>query len=360
MPYTGGIEGVLSEVAPRLVSQGYDVTVYVRSRYAGRPFKSWTYEQVRLVSLPSLHGKHLEATSHTFLSVLHALLTGADVFFFHAVVLGFFTFIPKFFRKRVVVETHGLDWKREKWGWLARRLIKLSAYLCAIVPDATACVSMTDARFFKQEYGKQFPVIMNGVNAPVLDVDQDCITKFRLCDRKYVLFMSRLVPEKGCHLLIEAWSSLDPQIRGDLKLAIAGDVSYRDKYYYTLKRQARDDVVFLGFVSGRTKAQLLTHGLVFVQPSTIEGLPLALLEAMSYGLYPLVSDIEENLDTVRSCHGTSFRAGDSGDLSNKLAVLLANPEKLDQLRPEISRWILRHYNWDDVTQRLVSVLGGKW
>ena len=356
LPFAGGIEGVLTEVAPRLTALGYEITVYVRSRYAGKPFESTYYGEVRLVSLPCFPGKHLEAPSHTLLSLFHALLTGADIFFFHAVVLGFFTIIPKLFGKKVVLETHGLDWKREKWGHVAKQLIKVSAHAAAVLPDATLCVSATDARFFEQEYGKRFPVVLNGVTPPIINDDQDFISQLGLRPQNYVLFMSRLVPEKGCHLLLKAWKSLAPEYRGGMKLVIAGGTAYEDKYYYSLKSQAREDILFPGVVSGTRKAQLLTHGLVFVQPSTVEGLSLALLEAMSYGLYPLVSDIEENLDAVGSDHATSFKVGNSADLSEKLSLLLADPDRLISLRPEISNWVAERYNWDTVTERIATVL----
>ena len=290
IPYTGGIENVLTNTAPILAKRGYDISIYVRANYTKRYFKTTDFYGVRVISLPCIPGKRLEAPSHTIISIIHAVITGHDLFFFHGVVLGFFTVIPRLIGKRVVLQTHGLDWKREKWGWFASRIIRLAGAIAARVPHLTFCVGKEDARYFETKYKKTLPVVFNGINSAIKSDSRDYLRLQGLKECQFFLFMSRLVPEKGCHLLVEAWEQVDPNIKNNMKLAIAGDTNYRDSYYHKLVSRGNHDTIFLGFVDGEHKQQLLSNAAAYIQPSTIEGHSVALLEAMSYGLFTVVSD----------------------------------------------------------------------
>jgi len=356
LPYPGGIESILEEIAPRLVSKGFDLTIYVRAPYTGKRFEKWEYKGLSIVSIPCIRSKHLEAPTHTILSVVHALFEGHNIFFFNAIVLGVFTIVPRIFGKKVILQTQGLDWKREKWGKLATMFIKFSAFCSVFFANKTICVSEIDADYFLKKYNKSLPIIPNGVNVPRLTKSVSYLHQKNITQKKYLLFMSRLVPEKGCHILLKAWSMLSSVEKSDVVVVIAGSTNYKDDYYNDLINQAADDILFLGFARGLDKEELLTHALAYVQPSTIEGMSIALLEAMSFGLFPIVSDIPENLSVVGTEYGESFWSNNPRDLADKIKKLLSNIEKLIESKDSISSYILSKYKWDDSVNKLTKIL----
>ncbi len=350
VPYSGGIENVVENTMP-FVSE-FDTVVYVRKKY----FNNEKLDNVKLICLSHLHGRTLEAISHTVYSVFHALLIEkADIFFFHAVVLGFFTPIPKIFGKKVVLQTHGLDWKREKWGKISQYLIRFSTFLAAEVPNRTICVSEADKVFFEKKYKKVFQIVKNGVSAPDYSESHEVLIKYDLQPKSYLLFMARLVPEKGAHLLINSFISLvnNDLIGPSIKLVIAGDTNYHDTYYYELKKFASKRIIFTGFVLGDHKYSLLNNALCFIQPSTIEGMSTGILEAMRMGIVPIVSDIRENLDVIKN-FGFSFKSGSIDDLSKKI-VFVINGDQCAR-NYNMSEFTKNNYSWQNTINELKNIL----
>jgi len=354
VPYTGGIEYVVENTAPYFNKDKYEVIIYVREKY----FKSnECIPNVKIICLPHLKGKNTEAITHTFLSILHAIfIEKADIFFFHAIVLGSLTFLPKLFFKKVILQTHGLDWKREKWGKIAKLFIKFSTLACTIFPDITICVGRSDVNFFKENYKKKFELVRNGVRtAEIYETNDDMLRHFSLERKKYIMFMARLVPEKGPHILIKAFKDyLRENTDINLKLVIAGDTNYHDKYYYELIKEANDKVVFTGFVKGEDKYQLLANAILLVQPSSIEGMSITLLEAMGYGITPIVSDIKENLDILAN-FGLKFKVGDTNDLKEKIAYFIKEKENFDDKKDFMINYVRENFSWDDIISRLTNI-----
>lgn len=349
VPYTGGIENVVENTLPNLV--GFEKVVYVRKKY----FNSETLPNVRLICLPHLYGKTFEAFSHTLISIFHALfIEKASIFFFHAVVLGLFTPIPRLFGKKVVLQTHGLDWKREKWGWMTKLLIKISTFLSGIVPNATLCVGREDQLYFKEKFKKEFPLVPNGVRIPDFNKNGKILEELKLEKNKYFLFMARLVREKGAHILIEAFNSFKNEINNnDIKLVIAGDTNYKDKYYEFLLNHKSESIIFPGFINGDDKFNLLVNALCLIQPSSIEGMSIGILESMALGTLPIVSDIPENSNLVNK-FGLIFKSNDSEDLKTKLFQVYTGKFKLDKL--EMISYVSKNFSWDSSIQKLQDIL----
>jgi glycosyltransferase involved in cell wall biosynthesis len=344
IPHPGGIENVVEQLGTRLVGKGHEVTVYVRPHYT--PRAQLEFHGMRLINLPSVATRHLDALTHTFLATAHAMSVGTDVAHVHSIGLSPFALPLRLRGIRTVVQSHGLDWQRQKWGSLAKAYLRASDRSALIFPHVTTAVSRTIQRYYEQQLGHPVLYIPNGVTARS-KVLPDELLKLGLRGNDYILFASRLVPEKGLHYLLEAYKALRNPTK---KLIVAGDSNYGDRYADTLKQNATDNILFLGFVTGRLLEELLSWAYLYVLPSEIEGLSTGLLEAMSYGNCVVVSNIPENLEVIEN-NGVPFERGQVGDLKAKLELLLGREEMVEQYRLRARKHVLRHYSWDDVADK---------
>jgi glycosyltransferase involved in cell wall biosynthesis len=344
----GGIERHVEEIGARLVGRGHEVTVYCRLYYTKvRGF----HHGMRLLRLASVNTKHLDTASHTALCALDATLRSFDVVHFHALGPSGFSFLPRLRGKRTIVTIHGLDWEREKWGPLASAFLKRCEYPALHFPSRTIVVSETLQRYFEEKYLIRPLVIPNGTALPApRPLDRLC--RFGLEAGRYVLFVGRLVPEKGCHFLLDAFRS----VRTGFKLAVAGGSSFSDAYVDALKAQAAMDprVALLDYVYGEELEELWSNAYCVVLPSTMEGLSIALLEALSFGRCVLVSDIPENLEVVDGC-AASFRSRDVADLASKLQGLIDDPGRVASLGERARRRVEERYSWERVADATEAV-----
>jgi len=353
----GGAELAVERLSTELVRRGHDVTVYCRE--GRRLITDTSYRGVQLVTLPCLNSQHSEAISHTALGAFYASLAPRsrhgrpDLLHIHATGPALLSGLPRLAGIHTVVTVQGLDWRREKWGALARRVLKAGAWCSANLPNETIVVAKFLQRHFEEHYGRQTTYIPNGVDMPTLAEPGPLMRRLGIEPRKYVLFLARLVPEKGIHTLIDAFK----RVPGDWTLIIAGESSFTDEYVEDLHNLAAEDsrVKLVGGLYGDDKAEAFSNAGLFVLPSTIEGLSLALLEAMSYGLHPLTSDIPENADVVVPAGGTTFKVGDAGDLAEKLRVLLAQPERLLGQASAIREHVAANYAWSSIAEQTERV-----
>jgi glycosyltransferase involved in cell wall biosynthesis len=337
----GGIERHVDEIARRLVPMGIDVDVFCRLHYtpAGA-----SYHGVRLLRRPSIHTKHLDAITHVSWATLESMLRRYDVVHYHALGPAVLSGLPRLTGARTVVTVHGLDWKREKWGRFARWFLHRCEGPAVHLPDRTIVVSKTLREHFRTVHGSETTFIPNGTSLPQTRAAKK-ILSLGLTPGKYVLFVGRLVPEKGVHFLCEAFSRIDT----DMTLALAGGLSFSGGYGDQIKRYEGPRIKRLDYVFGEALEELWSNAYCVVQPSTMEGLSIALLEALSYGRCVLVSDIPENLEVAEEC-ALSFRSQDVDDLRVKLEGLIRNPERVKQYGELARRHILQHYSWDTVAQ----------
>lgn len=337
----GGIERHVDEIARRLVPMGIDVDVFCRLHYtpAGA-----SYHGVRLLRRPSIHTKHLDAITHVSWATLEAMLRRYDVVHYHALGPALLAGLPRLTGARTVVTVHGLDWKREKWGRFARWFLHRCEGPAVHFPDRTIVVSKTLREHFRTVHGAETTFIPNGTSLPHPRPAKK-ILSLGLTPGKYVLFVGRLVPEKGVHFLCEAFSRIDT----DMTLALAGGLSFSGGYGDQIKRYEGPRIKRLDYVFGEALEELWSNAYCVVQPSTMEGLSIALLEALSYGRCVLVSDIPENLEVAEEC-AVSFRSQDVDDLREKLEHLIRNPATVQQYGDVARRHILQHYSWDPVAQ----------
>ena len=357
----GGVEIVVEELCTRMVRLGHRVTCYNRRgrHIAGRAFDAAPmkeYRGVRLRSVCTIDVKGLAAMTSSFFASIRAALGPYDVVHYHAEGPCAMLWLPKLFGKRCVATIHGLDHERAKWGRFAKRYLLLGAKCAAKYADALIVLNPGDQRYFRETFHRDAILIPNGVNRPEL-LKPDLIRKqFGLRGNDYILFLGRLVPEKGLHTLIEGFR----KVRTDKKLVIAGGGSDTDGFVAELKALAAEDerILFTGFVQGALLAELYSNAYLYTLPSELEGMPLSLMEAMSYGNCCLTSDIPECADLLAG-HGMTFHAGDADDLAEKLQQLIDDPALVERCRTGAADSICEKYNWDDVVARTLALYRGE-
>lgn len=363
----GGVERHVEELAARLVKFGHEVTTYSRHWYTKGA--DGLIKGVKIKHLPSVHTKHLDTISHCLLATMHALFSGADVIHYHGVGPSLVSWLPRIFspRVKVIATFHSMDRKHEKWGWFARLMLKLGEWTACNFAHTTIAVSQTIKQYCRDVYDREAIFIPNGVPVYVKKKESNFLAEWNLQPQKYIIMLSRLIPHKGAHYLISAWQKLQkekdertglPNLSiQEKKLVIVGGGYYTDKYVAALKKLAGDNanVVFTGFQHGEALAQLLSHALFMVHPSDNEGTPLTVLEAMSYGLPVLLSDIPEHKELVKNPNYL-FDSGNSDELAEKLQAILKQPEKELLLEGEKnSRLTAVEYNWNDIVSRTLNM-----
>lgn len=346
----GGVEIVVEEISTRLVKKGYLVEAYNRSGYhvSGKKFdtkRNKVYKGIRILTIPTFQNGKLNAIVYSILATVRALLGDYDIYHYHAEGPCVMLWLPKLFHKKIVVTIHGLDWQRSKWGNFASRVLKCGEKMAVKHADHIIVLSQNVQQYFMEEYGRRTEFVPNGVNRPQLIGAKEITEKWGLKKDGYILFLARIVPEKGLHYLLEAFS----KIKTDRKLVIAGGSSHSSEYVQQVKEMAKGDdrVIFTHFVQGRQLEELFSNAYLFVLPSDVEGMAISLLEAMSYGNCCLVSDIPENMEVVGK-YAESFCHGQAEDLKEKLEYLLEHPECVDKYRAESQDFICNKYNWDNV------------
>jgi glycosyltransferase involved in cell wall biosynthesis len=352
--HSGGIERHVEELSSELASLGHDVLVFCRSWYIS---DISSHRGVRCIKTPSIRTKHLDAISHTFTSILRAARENVDVFHIHGVGPSLLAWLPKLLRPRakVVVTFHCIDRHHQKWNVIARTMLHIGEWIAHRVPDATIAVSKTLQDYSRLSYGMDTMYIPNGTQIPMSLANETHLIPFNLSPNQYLMFCARLVKHKGAHVLIEAWKKLSvsrPDLVKDMKLAIVGGSAFTDDYVKTLQGMTEDDasIVLTGSQTGDALHALFSHSYANIHPSESEGLPIAVLEAMSYGKCVLSSDIPENLELTKE-HGVTFHTGDIDDLVEKMIMLLEHPENTHSVGQESREHVARSYDWKDIAEK---------
>ena len=357
----GGVEIVVEELSSRMVKLGNSVTCYNRRGHhvSGAQFDTAAgsdYRGIRIKSVPTIEKKGLAAVTSSFLAALCCGFGNYDVVHIHAEGPAFFSFIPRWMGKRVICTVHGLDWNREKWKYgFASKFIRQGERNAVRFAHEIIVLSKAVQDYFQDTYRRQTVLIPNGVNRPEMVPAELIRDKFGLNGQDYILFLGRLVPEKGLRYLIEAFR----QVNTDKKLVIAGGSSDTDSFARELFQMAEGDerILFTGFVQGRLLEELYSNAYVYVLPSDVEGMPLSLLEAMSFGNCCLTSDIEECTEVTRR-QGVTFRKGDVTDLVEKLQDLCDDAALVEKYKSEAADYICQKYSWDAVVEETLALYRG--
>lgn len=364
----GGVETHCEELYPRIAALGHDVTVIRRSCYltpamkaeaekcrkVGRPLM---YKGVRLADVFAPRLKSIEAVLHTFLAVIRARRMNPDILHIHAIGPSLMVPLARLLGMKVVTTNHGPDYDRGKWGRLAKKVLETGERWGARRSDEVIVISKVIADILAGKYGRRDThLIYNGVPAPRRADSSDYVESLGLVPGMYVLGLGRFVPEKNFHMLIEAWRASGLPARG-IRLCIAGDADHEDEYSRSLKRQAAaEGVALTGFIRDERLRQVMSHARLFVLPSSHEGLPISLLEAMSYGLDTLVSDIPANMIAQLS-QDDFFHLGMTDGKKDMQALRMALERKTEG-EASLREYDLAPYDWDHIAQQTIQVYAG--
>lgn len=347
IPDAGGIERHVEELGARLAASGHDVIVYCRQHSAVRPAM---YRGIRLVTLWTVQQKHSATLVHSFLATLDGLRRGVDLFHYHAIGPGVLAPLPRFLGRKVVTTVHALDWQRAKWGWLARQFLRLSERLAVRFSHRTIAVSRSIAEYLRATYGVEPVYIPNGAKPALRDstADETVLRGLGVHPGSYLLFVGRLVPEKGCHYLIEAFRREQPP----LDLLIVGAPTFTDSYAARLRTMAPPGVRFLEPVAYETLSVLYRHAYACVVPSDLEGLSQVLLEMMVHGRCVIASDIPANAEVLQEGGdvGRLFPAGDVEALAGALRWAITNPGEVERLGRNARHLVQSAYSWPRVAR----------
>lgn len=352
----GGIEVVVTEIAKRLSKMGHTVTCYDRSSadvMTGRASASARVDEsgVRVVPVATIDKKGFAALTASFSATIKAIREGQDVIHYHAEGPCVPLPLASLFGIKTVVTIHGLDWRCSKWGRFAKSYIKLGEKLAVKYADKIIVLSEDLQKYFSEKYGRSTVCIPNGVSSPRL-VSPDLISKkWGLEPDGYILYLGRIVPDKGLESLIEAYRSS----RSPLRLVIAGGGSDTLEYENQLKRRAEGNknILFTGYVSGRAYGELYSNAAAFVLPSEHEGMPMSLLEAMAYGRCCIASDIDVCKKVLSDC-GILVPVADDAALRLAIEFIGDNPEESARYGVLAKKRVEDKYDWEDVVHRILQ------
>ncbi len=353
----GGVEIVVEELATRMVDLGNDVTCYNRKGHhvSGKEHDTKRiseYKGVKIKEVFTIEKKGLAAMTSSLFASIKAAFGRYDVVHFHAEGPCAMLWLPKLLGKRCVATIHGLDHQRAKWGRVASSYIMFGEKCAVRFADEIIVLSKGVQDYFQKTYCRETKFIPNGVTKPVIR-EADLITsKLGLLKDEYILFLGRIVPEKGIRYLIESFKD----VKTDKKLVIAGGASDTDEFLNEMKELAKDDerIIFTGFVQGRMLEELYSNAYLYTLPSDLEGMPLSLLEAMSYGNCCLVSDIAECVEVVED-KAVVFEKSSVEELKKKLQYLCDVIEMVESYKEQSREFICKKYNWDEVVNKTLNL-----
>ncbi len=347
----GGVERHCEELYPRLVKLGCSVRVYARKCYIGNERRN--YKGVEIYPLWAPQKKSIEAVVHTFLAVLHAGLNrkNFDIVHIHAIGPSLLTPLARMFGFKVIVTNHGPDYDRQKWGFFAKTFLRLGEYAGSCFATRIISVSKHIKKTIEQRYNRQSLYIPNGVTIQPHTRPGTVMNKYGLKKGGYILAVGRLVPEKGFHDLLDAFAGIDT----NWKLVIAGGADHEDDYSRGLREKAGKDsrVVLTGFITGPALSEVYSNAGFLVLPSYHEGLPITILEAMSYGLPVLASRIPANMELLTN-EEWSFPAGDIASMKEKMSEFIHASLGKDLASVNKKR-IQEEFNWDNIAKETMKV-----
>ncbi|BHH84238.1 glycosyltransferase family 4 protein [Desulforhopalus sp. 52FAK] len=345
----GGVEKHCQELYPLIAVQGHDVSLATRIPYVQLKEDKWHGIALRHIFAP--HKKSLEAIVHTFIAIIQARLEKVEIVHVHAVGPGLLVPLARLLGLKVVWTNHGPDYDRGKWGFVAKKMLMLGEWLGGRCANEVIVISQVIQDIVKKRCNRNSHIIYNGVTLPDISENVSFLRKRNIVPGRYVLAVARFVPEKGLHDLLEAFSG----ITGDYQLVIAGDADHDTPYSRKLKSLAKQDsrIILTGYITGEDLHQVFSHAQLFVLPSYHEGLPIALLEAMSYQLPVLVSDIPANKE-VALADERFFRCGDVEELLQKMRLLLEKGLSIGETE-DYRLQIAEKYNWLIIAEQTVKV-----
>lgn len=345
----GGVEKHCEELYPRLAARNIEVYLTTRSPYIKNKINIWN--NINLINCYAPRKKSLEAIIHTFIAVLKALTLKPDIIHIHSIGPALLVPFARLLGFKVIFTTHGADYKRQKWGKVAKILLMLGEMVGGKFANKTISISSEIAEIIKQRCKTKAEIIPNGVTLSEISKSTDWLESKQIKPGKYILCVARFVPEKGLDLLMKAFE----KAQTDFQLVIAGDADHETEYSKKIKTMAEknSNIILTGYITGQILNEVFSHAAIFLLPSFHEGLPIALLEAMSYGLPVLVSDIRAHKD-MSLPQKSYFKCGDKNNLSEMIEQWINNFSK-DYDKDSAINFIKNNYNWEIIADQTAMI-----
>ncbi|MEW6557421.1 MAG: glycosyltransferase [Elusimicrobiota bacterium] len=348
----GGFETFAEQLSIRLVEKSHQVTVYGRSNIIKNYQTGSYYKGVKLVILPTISYKYLDTITHTFLSIIHSLFQFYDIILICNAANTIFSFIPRLFGCKVVINVDGIERRRKKWSLIGKLWYLISEMLCCVFPNEIVTDNSAIEKYYLRRYNKKSTVIPYGYNSEKI-LTTNILDRIGLNPREYILFVARLEPENNAHLVITAFRN----VQTNKKLVIVGDAPYAKRYIDQLKKLAQDDnrIVFTGFVFGQGFKELQSNAYCYIHAGEVCGTSPALVEAMGYGNCIIVNGTAENKEVIGDS-GIVYKMNDVEDLSMNLKkILQCNQDLLNQYRDNAKKRAIQYYSWETVTDKYESL-----
>jgi len=345
----GGFETFAQNLSLRLVQRGHSVIVYCRSNYVKK--EQHIYKGIKLVVLPTIQHKYFDTIIHTLLSVIHVLFTRTEVIYFCNAINSIFTIIPRMFGKKTIINVDGLEWKRKKWNFLAKKAYRISESIATIFPHEIVTDSMIIHDYYKERFGKETEYISYGADAGKRLSPGELMRTLGLKKRNFILFVSRLEPENNAHILIKAYE----KVQGDMPLIIIGDAPYSNEYIRKLKSTKDKRIKFLGSIYGNGYFELLSNTFIYVHGNEVGGTNPALLEAMACGNCVIGNGVEFNKEVIGNC-GLYFEPNNADSLRDKIEYSFNHPGEVEKFRSLAVERIRKYYNWNDVVDKTEKLM----
>jgi glycosyltransferase involved in cell wall biosynthesis len=338
-----GFETFVEQLGIRLVDREHNVTVY--SRLQTLAPREATYRGMRQVWVRGISTKHLDTITHTLVSCTHMLFHEYDIVVMCIAGNSPLAWMPRLRGARVVLNVDGSDWRRKKWGRLARAYMRSSEWLATRTPSVTVTDSHVMHRYYLDRFGEETECIPYGADMPTTN-STTTLRRYGLESRRYLLLVGRLVPENCIDHLVDAFEKLDT----DLQCVVVGDAPYQERYIADLKRRG-PHVVFTGYVFGEGYRELMQHAYAFILCSEVGGTHPVLVEAMAAGNCVVVNDTPANLEVIGDS-GVPY-AGDEGarGLAMVLQALLCDADRVAKCRKRAKARAHSLYSWERVTDQ---------
>lgn len=347
----GGVERHCQELYTRISAKGHSIIVCRRTPYTENKNVLKNYKGVVLLNAYCPRRKSLEAIFHTFVALIIARSKNPDILHIHAIGPSLLTPFARLLGLKVVTTNHGPDYNRGKWGSIAKKMLRLGEYLGGLFSHKTIAISSVIADIVRKRCGIEPVIIPNGVKIDNDPAESSLLEKINVKPYGYILSVARLVPEKGLHDLLDAFA----QIEDDIQLVIAGDADHESEYSRKIKLRASQDkrIIMTGYITGELLKSVFAYAKLFVFPSHHEGHPIALLEALAYGLPVLVSDIPAHKE-LGFVSKNYFKCGDINSLTYGIRKLLK--DGTTQKDRKINKQVVESkYNWDRIAEQTIAV-----
>jgi len=352
----GGADKLALELYPRIVKRGHEVIAYGRI-YPGEKNipRLNDFEGVKIISFHTVNKAGFDTLLHSMKATADIILRNrADIIHLQSGANSIWALLLRLFRKKVFVSQFAMDWKRAIWPWYAKLFYHFSNYLTAFIPNKVIFDNIYTKEYFEEKFHRQFDFIPYGSEVKVASEDSSVFEKLGISKGEYILFVGRFIPDKGVHLLVEAFQN----VKTDKKLLLIGGSPTPNDYEKKIRKINDDRIIFPGYIYGDDTNILISHAFVYIQPSLIEGLSPVILTVMGLGTPLICSDIIEN-KFITGVNATHFKTGDIQDLSKKINFVLNHPEKVAQMAEIGQKDILARFNWENITDQYIKIFSNK-